>query len=135
MKLRGVPDAPRAHEYLNMAWAKRWKQFGPLTTSFALKEDLWLDISQCVSRRGTTTGPAFGKPGTLCTSGLWYSYSEDVVLDGADFFALQGWPRTIAFNSRWTSREKRKLAAEGFNLGCFGAVLFAFYLNPKGRWW
>ncbi len=139
VKLRGVPDVSRVYDYLNLTWATRLAQFAsdPTRTSVQLKADMWIDVSQCVSddRRGTKEGASFGKPGVLFTSGLWYNCAEDVFLDGEDLLRLQGWPHSITADSVFSSCEKRELAAEGFNLGCFRAVFYAFFVNPPGPWW
>jgi hypothetical protein len=102
---------------------------GRVPTSADVKKDLWINLSQNVDRIG------LGKPGALCTSGLWYTFQEDTVLDGQDALTLQGHPESLAKDVALTSSEKRILAGESYQLACVGAAMFSIYLNPWGSWW
>ncbi len=136
VRLIGVPALPRLHEALNLAWAKQMLVIAnPLATTSDLQKNFWFDVSQGVGRKLTSSLTTFGRPGTLCNGGLWFSFEEGVVLDGEDFLRLQGWPRAIYLDETFTSSEKRELGSEGFHLGCFASVLYGFYINKCAPWW
>jgi hypothetical protein len=90
-----------------------------------------LDISQQISRTAGTSG----NPGVLTTSSMWYSFEEDVVLDGQDMMAIQGFPDTVSTDSSFSNFDRRHFAGEAFHLPSFGTVVWAWFLNPWGPWW
>jgi hypothetical protein len=130
--LSGVPRTPRFLDAIDTFWGI--KVLGtlravPAVTSAQLKEGLWLDLSQQVHRLKS------GKPGGLCTSGLWYSFEADSVLDGRDVLALQGFPDSVSHDDEFSSSEKRHMAGESYNLSTFAIVAYAMHLSPWGPWW
>jgi hypothetical protein len=136
-RLRGVPKLDRIRDTLQVHWAKRLSSFAkqPTATSVEIRRNFWADISQCVGRKTSTSGPTFGLPGALCTSSLWFSFEADCCLDGTDVLAIQGWPKAVAEDDFFNSSQKRELGGEGFNLGSFAMVFYAVSLNPFAPWW
>jgi hypothetical protein len=94
-----------------------------------VKAGLWLNISQNIDRIGS------GTPGVLCTSGLWYSYEVDAVLDGCDALMLQGHPECLTHDPDLSTSEKRVLAGESYHLPSCGVAMYALFLNPWAPWW
>ncbi len=133
VKLTGVPDGRRYRDALDTLWGIKVNAAatgGRIPQSQDVRRGLWINLSQNVDRIGKS-----GSPGSLCTSGLWYSYEFDFALDGSDMLALQGFPQYLVHDPNLSSHEKRNLAGEAFNLPCFGLVMFALYLNPWAPWW
>ena len=134
MTLVGVPDHPRFGDAVDVFWALKLNQAvksGQGVSSAELRKDLWLDVSQQISRTATHNGLL----GVLTTSSLFYSYERDCVLDGEDTLCIQGFPKAVSMDDELSNHEKQHLAGEAFHLGTVGSVIYAAYLNPWGPWW
>ena len=129
--LGGVPDLDRCRELLDLTWGVRIQEFSdrPDISSRVLKKDLFVDLSQNPRSVRSCSGE------TLCTTGCWYSFEQDEVLDGCDTLCLQGMPAEVSFSPDLSQAEKRELAGESFHFACYTSVATAFWLNPWGGWW
>ncbi len=132
IELCGIPTSDRFRDAINSFWVIQMAlaaDKGHVPASIDLRRNLWLDVSQEISRLHS------GKPGALCSSGCWYSFEQDFALDGQDRLCLQGFPDRVSSDPDTNSVEKRRLAGEAYNLACYSTVAFAVYLNPWGAWW
>lgn len=128
--LTGVPKLPRCYDGLNLRWALQVKHKAtPGTTSAELRANLWHDLSQ--NMRGVSTRT---RPGTHCTSGCWYSYQHDTIIDGSDCMRLQGWAKEKANTREHTPSGLKDLASEGYMLACMSTVMLAVTQNPFAPW-
>ncbi len=128
----GLPTLARTRDAVDTFWGIRMMseaKKGKIVGVRAMRQGMWIDASQQVSRLHS------GRPGALCTGGLWFSYEEDACLDGQDVMSLQGFPLSLSSDGRFSSSEKRRLAGEAYFLGSFGCVAWAWFLNPWGAWW
>ena len=65
---------------------------------------------------------------------MWYSYEEDVLLDGQDHMLLQGYSLQQSTTDVISNHEKI-LAGEGFNMSSIVLATYCYYLNPYVGWW
>ena len=129
ISLPGVPKTPRVLDLLNTAWAERLQACGGAgnVSTVEARIGFWANVSQAVQRH------PYGTPGTLATSGAWYSFQHDFLLDGQDECQLQGMPR--APTPCLSSNQLHGLAGEAFSVPCVSTFLYSMYLNPWGTWW
>ena len=93
----------------------------------------WVDLSQSISRSPWMLGAA----PCLTTSSSLFSFEAQLVLRGAAALQLMGWPEAYrrSGSAAVSSNSLRDLAGEGTHLPCLAAVIWAYFVNPRGAWW
>ena len=76
----GIPaNALRFHDSLDIGWGATVKKpENKDKGTLELRKGLWNNLGQDIARI------TYGKPGTLTSTCLWFSYEKDVALDGVD---------------------------------------------------
>jgi hypothetical protein len=126
--LKGLASTERVVDLINVAWAERLKE-SPSLTDAEKKSGYFANVSQAVQRR------PWGRMGTLCTSGIFYSYEHDLVLSGYHMCRLHGVPMGTGISSVFSSHQLRDLAGESFSLPCITTAVLPYYCNPWAPWW
>jgi len=120
--LRGVPTSPRMRESIDISWIAAGQ-----------KLPLYLDISQCVSRKSWSSRLACMK-----RSSLYYDYSRDEVIPLQTMLLFQGVPLQdlrLGFSMGVDGTCCSDLAGEAMFLPSIGTILLACFLNEAASWW
>ncbi len=120
----------RKQDVIDVAWHRRLSEVPLGTSTHEARQNYYCDISQGVQRKPFRFGG-----GTFTTNSCWYSYQEDVTLDGEDVLRIQGAPvRTTTLGS-FKDSDLRTCGGEAFSVPSIGTFLYSLYLNPYGGWW
>ena len=126
-RLRGVPAVRRVHAVIDVAFLRAAKAGGSASSdASSLQTPLYIDVSQCVTRRAAAAGVK-----SMCSSSAFYSFSHDRMLLPAEHLALLGWnkPNLVGISPTAT----RDLA--GAAMGLPPATLLAAALSLQLDVW
>ena len=90
---------------------------------------MWNNLGQDIGRI------TYGKPGTLTSTCLWFSYEKDVALDGVDHMLLQGFPAHLYPEGLMSSSVLKKAAGEAYSAPEIAKFVYAYFLNEHAPWW
>ena len=119
-RLQGLPpDSERVKSLLDVVWTLV-KRSAANTGVLEVEKDLYVDVSQCISRRAWTT---VGKLSSLNTSSCIFSFGMRRALAPAEFFVLLGFkaPRT----GQLTNTALKSLSGEAMSLPQIGVCILA----------
>ena len=118
--LHGLPpDSQRVIDLLNVVWT-HVKMTNTEETMSTLAQDMFIDTSQCISRRAWTTK---GKLSSLNTSSCIFSFGLQRVLLPEEYFLLLGFqqPETAGISAT----AMRSLSGEAMSLPQIGVCIAA----------
>ncbi len=128
-RLIGLPRLPRLVDVLDVAWGSRLMQAAPSETASSLAKDFWCNVSQAVQRT-----PWLFNGGCLTPQAVWYAFERDVVLDGRDFFAIQGLPKNVK-TAGLSDSNLRDLGGDSYSCPVIATGVLALYFQPFAQWW
>ena len=94
-RLQGVPAVPRVHAVIDVAFLRAAKACASSSASsgeegqaHTLQTPLFIDVSQCVSRRAAASSVK-----SICSSSAFYSFGDDRMIIPCEHMALLGWDK------------------------------------------
>ena len=113
--------SPRCRDMIELGWAAR---------PVARRGLPWFcNVSQCCTRR-----PWGATLKTLCTNTRIWSYSQNRMLEGADYYTLQGFPIGEWSFEDVSVHQLNLMSAEGMFLPNLAVLMLAIFLSPSAPW-
>ena len=132
---RGVPATPRMQQLVNLTY----RRFHQLCEARAAKGenihldddgifacDLYLDLSQCVTRRAYAPHIR-----GMCANACYFSFQHGRVLSPAEHLYLLGWSRSVKLGTL-SSTMLRELAGESMAQPCLSLMLHSIMFTWRG---
>jgi hypothetical protein len=127
---RGVPETPRQHDCVNVAWIARRRAM-PLASVQEMIKDYFVDTNSSIHFR------AFGDlKGMMCGS-TYYSFELERMLSPEEHLKVLGYDTTAISFENMTSRDIRDLSGNANPLQTVGVIMMALLsaLPLKDFWY